>query len=213
VTFAALKTETFRRLQEAASSPVYFSAADVATALNEGYMELSDAAEWFERRQTIDLLHDRPYYDLRDVIGTALLTPGAAFNVQTNRWLRPSVPSELDAVDARWERHTSQPDRIVLRGLWWVGYTPRVQADSGTITQYYTALPDELRDDDDEPGFAEEFHEGIIEFALADLWAQDMETARALEAWQRYLAIEAGLIQSLQGRLGVPLVHGYARHA
>jgi hypothetical protein len=208
MTFAELKTDVARRLAEA-NGRVVWSDIEIATAINEGYAELSDATEWNERTIGIDLLASRPYYDLRTAVPEPLLGVGPAFDESTNRWLLPTAVRELDAHDRRWERVTGAPQRLILRGLWWAGLYPRVTSDAGVLRQYYTALPAPLSDDTDEPGFPEVFHDGPVYYALCDLWSLDGETARALAAWQSYLAIEAALAAYVDERVARPIVHGH----
>jgi hypothetical protein len=124
------------------------------------------------------------------------------------------VVGDLDGQDRRWERVVStsaSPDAVFTRGLWWIGYYPRVSSDTGGVKQYFTALPDAL-DDDAEPGFASDFHDGLVEFAVYDLWAQAGEATLALRAWGRYAAIEAELVQHQQGRGTTARVSGLGTH-
>jgi hypothetical protein len=208
MTFAEMQAETSRRLAEV-SGRVFWSDDDIAEAVNLGYTELSDATEWFEAYFEMDLLNDRPYYDLRTVIGDSFLALRPAWDEQSSRWLLPASVRMLDAHDRRWEGVTGEPQRFVLRGLWWLGLYPRIQSDVGLIKQYYTALPDPLDADDDEPGFPEAFHIGCVEFATADLFAQDGETKWALAAWSQYLRTEAALTAWVEGRASGPLMRGF----
>jgi hypothetical protein len=208
MTFGDMKQEVSRRLAEV-SGRVVWSDDEIATAILDGYAEMSDATDWYEASVGIDLLNDHHYYDLRAVIGETFLALRPAFDVQTNRWLIPSSVHELDAHDRRWERVTGEPYRVFLRGLWWLGFYPRIQTEAGVVTQYYTALPPPLSDDTDEPGFPETFHDGPIAFAMADLLAQDAESKLALLAWEEYLAIEAGLTAWVEGRASGPMLHGF----
>lgn len=214
MTRAELIARTFERLEESSTSPVFWSEDDIADALNEGYQEMSDAAEWFELWRTVDLCAERPYYDVRTIFeGQNILTPGRAFHEDTNRWLEPCSCADLDRKYRRWEQVTGAPEKMLIRGLWWLGYWPATGSESGTVKQYATALPDALDDDDDEPGFDEAFHEGPIEYALSVLLPQAGEVSAALEAWGRYLGIEAGLTAHVQGRGSVPQRHGYGGSA
>ena len=120
----------------------------------------------------------------------------------------PSSPHTLDAHDRRWERVTGEPQRFVMRGLWWLGLYPCVQADGGTVTLYDVELPEPLVEDDDEPTFPETYHIGCVEGGLADLWAADGEATWALTAWAAYLETEAALLAWLQHRGSGPLTHG-----
>lgn len=208
MTLAEMREEVIRRLAQGAAM-VAWTTDEIDAALNEGYLELSDASEWNEEYIDIDLLQDRPYYDLRTVVGCRLLAPGAAFDRQTNRWLLPTTVRQFDAHDRRWERVTGEPQRILTRGLWWLGYWPRVQSAVGSIKQYYTALPSPLCDHEDEPGFPEPFHLGCVDFAMVELWAQDGETQQALLAYAAYEQVEAALVSWVNERASDALIHGY----
>lgn len=208
MTFAEMRAEVLRRLAQG-SPQVAWTTDEIDTALNDGYLELSDASEWNEEYLDIDLLQDRPYYDLRTIVGCGFLAPGAAFDRQTNRWLLPTAVRQFDAHDRRWERVTGEPQRILTRGLWWVGYWPRLQSEVGSVKQYYTSLPKRLCLDDDEPGFPEVYHEGCVDFAMVELWAQDGETTLALLAAAKYQQVENDLVSWVNERASDALVHGY----
>lgn len=209
MTLAEQRGEVFRRLNESATAPVFWTVADVDEALNAGLMELSDASEWHEEYFEIDLLNNRPYYDMRTVIGPSFLALGRGWDEQTSRWLIPTSVPTLDAHDRRWERVTGEAQRIQVKGLWWLGLYPRIQSDVGLIKQYYTSLPKPMVEDTDEPGFPETYHDGCIWFALTELWAQDAETKRAMAAWKMYLDIEGGLVDWVNERAGGPARHGF----
>ncbi len=76
------------------------------------------------------------------------------------------------------------------------------------MKQYYKALPTPLSEDDDEPGFHDAYHYGLVEYALFDLYAQDAESNLALAHWQAYLGYETQLYEFTQRRAGMPLMHG-----
>lgn len=204
--FAALKAEVFRRLQEDSGSPVFWTEADVSAVLNEGLMELSDESEWYERTTTIDVLAGQRYYDLQTVLPSPLLTVGPVFNVTTNRWLDQVAPGDLDGNYRRWESNVGEAQQVLVRGLRWLGLYPVPNADSGELDLQYSALPDTLTEDGDEPGFPEPLHYGLVEYALAELWSQDAEVNKALAAWGAYLAYEARVRSWVQGRGAVPAV-------
>jgi hypothetical protein len=208
MTLTELRTEVFRRLQEDQSAPVFWTVAEVSAALNEGYHEISDATEWYERWVTIDLLRERPYYDLRYLLPQPVLSVGSALNEQTNRWLTPCSTRDLDSTYRKWEQTIGEPTHTLLRGLWWLRYWPYSGTEHGTVKQYYTSLPPALEAADDSPGIPEVLHYGLVEFALADLWAQDAEPTLATTAWKTYLAYEQALLDFVQGRAAVPMVHG-----
>lgn len=207
MTKGEMRAEVARRLAEVGGR-VFWSDDDINTAVNDGLMELADATEFNEASLEIDLREDRPFYDLRTLVGPTFLSLKPTFDPQTNRWLIPSSVAQMDTRDRRWEYVTGEPQRIFMRGLWWLGLFPRIQAEVGSLKLYHTALPAPLDDDADEPAFPDTFHMGCVAFAVADLWAQDGETARCLVAWAEYLVVEAQLDAWVQGRAAAPLMHG-----
>ena len=211
MTFSELIAETFRKLREVRSDTRYWMEEDVRTAINEGYVEISDAVEWNERYQIVDILLDRPYYDARTVLRSSFLVLGPAFNVTTSRWLIPTVPRDLEVGDLRWEERQAEPDRFLIRGLWWFSYWPWKHLASGQVKQYYCALPTPLEEDEDEPGFHSSCHYGLVEYALADLFAQDGETDLAWVHWKAYLVYETTLHGRKHGRSSIPLNRGMGR--
>lgn len=210
-----LRITTMRELEEALGAPVFWSADDVDSSLNEGYREMSDASEWYEIHRTVDILHSRPWYDARTVFyGQQILTIGRGFHVDTNRWLIPSSTGDLDATYARWEQvRPATPSRILRRGLWWFAYWPIHGADSGTIRQYATAIPPMMASGDESPGFPEVFHRGLVDYALSELLPQVGEVSKGMAAWRRYLSYESGLADYARGRGSIPQVNSHASDA
>lgn len=197
--FGELKAEVFRRLEESTSSPVYFTESEVADALNEGYQEISDASEWSETSVAIKLLPGQIYYWIGHSSVLAL-TPKQAFNNQSSRWLDWTTVGYLDRAHSQWEISQGQPDQMFTRGLGWIGFWPVTPSTGSTITLYCTTLPSALSSDSDTPGFPQEFHLGLVEYALYDLFAQEAEVQKALGFWGRYQAKEAELNQYVQRR-------------
>jgi len=210
MTKAELRADVYRRLEEVTGSPVYVSQADVDDALHDGYLEISDATEWREVYRTVDLCASRPYYDLRTLFGADLvvLRPLGAFHEDTNRWLTPISPRDLDGGYARWEQVIGPPDRLFTRGLFWIAYYPAIGSDSGTVKQYLAVLPDAL-DDEDAPGFDEDYHPALVEYALAEILPQIGEVTAAVAAWDAYTAYERALAAHMQNRGSVARQHGY----
>jgi hypothetical protein len=210
MTFGEITTEVLRRLREVSDgTEVFWRDTDVHTAINEGYAEISDATEWNEQWERIDLLVNRPYYDARTLLGDEFLVAGPAFNMTTNRWLIPTTTLHLDEGDWQWETRLAEPDRFIIRGLWWIGYWPIRNSEDGRIKQYYIAVPDPMTDDEDVPGFHQSFHYGLVEYALFDLHAQDGEFTLAADSWREYLIYEEKLRRYVQNRASIPLRHGW----
>lgn len=205
MTFAELQTEVFRRLDEDSSDPTFWSLADVKEALNDGYEEISDASEWYETDSPIDLVASQVYYDLTSVLGSnTILSPKGIFNTTTEQWLDFTTDRDMDAEMLQWEIVDGEPQKCLLRGLWWLGLFPR--PDSATpraVRVYYSALPAPLVDGGDLPGFPEEFQYGLVHFAVGDLLAAERSTEKALGHFAEYGGYAARLTKYVQGRIAV----------
>jgi hypothetical protein len=210
VTFLEMQEEVFKRLRESSSSPVFWTLDDVKDSINEGYGEISDSSEWFERVKVVDLLKLRPYYDVYSYLDKCFLRIDVAFNETTSRWLTHEHHATFDARDPRWEQRVAEPDHLLFRGIRWLSYWPYKGVESGRIRQYFVSVPPTLCDDTDEPGFPEQYHYGLVEYAVYDLLAQDNEVNLALEAWQAYQGYDQGLSSWVNKRIAIPYRGGNA---
>lgn len=200
MTFSQIQTEVRRRLNELNAN--FWSDSDVNRSINDGYDEMSDASEWYETSATVTTFANQTYYDMTSLTGSTVLSPKSCQNPTTKFWLHPVDPLFMDTqVHPRWGQIQSQPEYYLTRGLFQIGFAPKVNADS-TLTLYFTAMPAELSAASDTPGFPQEYHYGIVEYALYDLLSQDAETAKALVHWKQYLEFEGALVLYVQGRIG-----------
>lgn len=211
MTFGELIAETNRKLREVQADPRYWNEDDVKESLNEGYVEISDAVEWNEKYQIIEILKSQSYYDARTVLRSGYLVLGPAYNMTTSRWLIPVTPRDLEFGDLRWEEREAEPEYLMVRGLWWFSFWPVKQIAEGKVKQYYHALPTPLEDEEDEPGFHSSLHYGLVEYALFDLFSSDGETDLAWQHWKEYLTYESALHLMKQGRASAPLQRGMGR--
>ena len=197
--FSEMQTEVRRRLNE--TSATYWTDADIKRALNDGYEEMAESSEFYERHTTMDLLSGRTYYDLRYICEDTFISPRRIQNNQTERWLTQCTVGDLEKNYVRWEDNQGEPERFFIRGTWWLGLWPQPDADWGSVRLYYSATPPAMVLDDDEPEFAIEYHRGLIEYAVYDLLAQQAETKKALLCWGMYQGYESALIGEVQGRM------------
>lgn len=80
---------------------------------------------------------------------------------------------------------------------------------TGTVTLYFTAIHPPLTNDSDEPAFPVQFHRGLVEYVLFDLFASDAETAKALTHFQEYQKFEAALFLYVKGRIRHDRIGGW----
>lgn len=202
--FTALKLEVTRRLDESSSSPVFWTQAQIGESINKGLREIADATEYYETSDTIALTAATYAYDLTDStwsFSPTILSVRACHNDQTNRWMRPTTVKEMDRKYAKWETQVGEPDQYMLRGLWWLEFDLAVSSTAGTVTVYYTALPTDLSSGSDTPGFPQEYHLALVDYALYDCLCQEGENTKSLYYYGRYKEREEGLRRYVQQRL------------
>ena len=200
MTFAELQTKVRRKLNE--TSAIFWTDQDVVDAINEGYREMADAAEFYERQAMVPSINGHTYYDLSLILPDTFLSPRRAYNPTTARWLTPADPLNLDLhTYVQWELTEGEPESWLLRGNWWMGVWPKPDGDGVGMRLYYTAIPEDMANDDDEPAFDREFHEGLVEFAMSDLLSQKRETRKALLHWAEYIRYQEALKAYVEGRI------------
>ena len=200
MTFGDLQTRVRRKLNE--TSTVFWTDQDVKDAINEGYAEMADGTEFYERQAQVPMIEGHMYYDLSLGLPDTFLSPRRAQNVTTSQWLEPTDPLEMDYhTFPQWELTAGQPEKHFLRGNWWLGVWPKPSGDQIGQRFYYTSIPAPMEDDDDVPAFPVEFHDALIEYAMYDLLAQKREAKKALLHWDAYLAYEMGLRSFVNDRI------------
>lgn len=207
MTFLELQTEVARRIEESTGSPAFWTVAQIKEAINRGYRETADVAEWNETSTSLSLTANTTYYDLSTlIINTRILTVKRIYNDQTSRWLTPRDVLDFDRRFKQWENTTGEPGEFIVRGLWWLRFDRYKTATSGTVTVYYTAVPTDLSADGDTPAFPQEFHLALVEYAVADLLFQDAETKKGMKSWSRFLALQEGLRRHVNQRASLDRV-------
>jgi len=210
VTFLELQTEVFRRLEEDSSSPDFHTLQKIKDSINEGYEEISEATEWYETNLNISLTTST-YYDLSSLTTRPFLSLSRVFNNQINQWLVTTDYRELDNQFPMWEANTGEPTKILMRGAWWLGLYPKAPAASGTIKLYHTGMPAALSADGDTPGFPQEFHPALLDYATYDRLCHDRQFDKAMQYWQAYQQGEQKLAEYVRSRIRmdrVPMMGG-----
>ena len=198
MTLSEMKSSVRTQLNE--SGTEFYSDADIAASLQEGLDEMADLTEYFERYANIPVKTGHTYYDLRTVLPDTFLSPRRIWNSTTQRWLRPTDARDLDDHNfVQWELTSGQPEAYFVRGSWWLGTWPKASSDVGQLRFVYTAIPDDL-ENQESPAFPREFHAGIVDYAVYDLMAQQRETAKAMKYWESFLLHAARLGQHVQKR-------------
>jgi hypothetical protein len=205
MTFSELTAEVLRQLDENGST--FWQTPEVQAAINEGYQELSDVTEWYETSDTMTLVANETYQDLRDW-DDEILTLRHVWNATTSEWLDFIDVRELDfRAYRRWETNTGEPRHLFMRSPFTVGVYPH-ETTAGTLTVYYSAMPEELSAASDTPDLPREFHEALIEYALYDLLVQDGLVEAGLDHWKQFVGYQTGLNQWVRKKISRDRMYG-----
>lgn len=208
MTFLQLQKEVARRLGLDFANLEYHTLQQIKDAVNEGYECISEASEWYEVSQSISWTTGI-YYDLKTLCTKPFLRVLRMFNNATNWWLPVTTVRQMDEQDRRWELAAGgSPEKIFLRGSWWLGTYPHLDSASGTATLKHSAIPDAMSADGDTPGMPATFHKYIADYATYDLLCAEHEFARSMRYWQSYMVGEVLLVDWVQARVRLDRVGG-----
>lgn len=184
--------------------------SSIKDSINDGMEDLADYTEFNEETLGIDLQANTTYYNAFSLYDK-FLGFIRVFNDQTKRWIVPTGIAELDDAYPRWEISNGEPERIITRAAWIFGLWPRKTVTSGTITAHIVATTSPMVADGEVPGFPEEYHRALVEYAMYDQYCQDREIGKAMRRWQEYIIIRESLnrwVHSGRGRLDMDYVSG-----
>lgn len=203
MTFAELVAETFRRIGESQTAQVYWTEADVKSALNEGYLDFCEQTRCFEREAEVECVSRVGLMDLRTAFPYPVLGVRRIYGRTFNSPLAPTTVKARDDQYNRWEMATGVVRRYFVRGLYWLGLWP-VPDGEQKFRVSITSLPDALVNDLDEPQIPVQFHEALIHYAIYDLKLQEDEIKEALASWEDYLKLVAAASKYVGDQIRTP---------
>jgi hypothetical protein len=197
MTLSEIRARGLARLDELASAPVSFTAAELTAAVNRGQRLFAALSLSIERTGTLDLAagdvwrnllaaFPQWFLPLRCSRNTTAGTPTPALwgvpvwgeaiwgeldtetVIATNR-VRPATLAELDALDASWQNATGTGvQRYGVRGFNLAYFYPALTA-AGKLDFTYAAMPRAMAVDADEPEIPAENHAALIDYAVYEL--------------------------------------------
>lgn len=190
-----LKSETFRRLNESSTAPVFWTAADVTASLNEGYLDFCERTKLVSREADVECVRGVPYVDMR-AWRYPFLGLRRVFSRTINKPLPFANVAHVDTLENRWEMSSGNVQRVFMRGAYTLGFWPVPQVGE-VFRVTWTSMPDAMAYDYEQPEIPSEFHEALLFYAIYDLRAQEPETALALEAYGSYQQmVERGVLMA-----------------
>ncbi|MFQ5740250.1 MAG: hypothetical protein ACE5JX_14685 [Acidobacteriota bacterium] len=178
-----LRSQILEDLGEPSST--YWSPADVNDAIQAAHEDIAERTSWFEAVYSgVTIPASTRHYDASTLIPTPLFIRRIWVPAR-NQWLERKTALALDAEDRWWEQSNGPADHFMVRGMWHLGFHP-LDTSSWTCDIYAQALPSALENDSDEPGFPDEFHRLLVDFAIYDLQIQRGKLAQGLQSFEEY---------------------------
>ena len=200
MTRGELRTRILETLNEPASAPVFWSAAEINALIDEGMEVICEEAQAIKRTVFVPLRPGTAYYSLRS-LGPNIMAPWRLWLHTQERRLTVMSMSELDRQHETWPTVTGEPWHWFpvswdLFGLW-----PAPSAGGGVLRVDCLAWPRALQDDDEEPELLAADHDALTLYAVSEGSAKRWDVATMLSAWSLFLkAAGASTARSGVGR-------------
>ena len=171
-----IRTRILEALNESASSPVFFSTAQIDAVIDEAQEVLSEEAQAVKRTAYQALRDGTTYYYTRG-IANDIMAPYRIWLTHLNRRLVAVSLRELDVRHEHWIDVNGDPEVWFpvswdLFGIW-----PHPATGGGVMRIDYLAWPRSLQDDDDEPEIRRADHDAIVWYGIYDglmkMWAPE----------------------------------------
>lgn len=185
---------------ESGGSSTRYTDADIRTFINEGLECLAEATGFYERYVTIPLVGGKTYYDLRGYTPETVVRIKSIWSPQRNDWLKPAAFSNLDTT---WEQRAGDPQVFWVRGIHWIGVSPRPESGTtGKIRIYFAGLPGRFTHPQAVLGDLPDDHLPALEdYALYEMAAMDRQVKLSLLHWADYAKREKLLADFTDRRL------------
>jgi hypothetical protein len=162
-----IRTRILEALNESASSPVFFSTAQIDAVIDEAQEVLSEEAEAVKRTAYQALRDGTTYYYTRS-IASDIMAPYRIWLTHLDRRLTAVSIRELDVRHEQWIVVNGDPEVWFpvswdLFGIW-----PSPATGGGVMRIDYLAWPRSLQDDDDEPEIRRADHDAIVWYGIYD---------------------------------------------
>ena len=195
MTLADLRARTLNRLNEDATTPIYWTAPEITNALNEGQRLYALITLCLEAIVTFPLTSGTAFYHTLATYSDWLL-PLRVQSAAGKRVL-PASLDELDALDDAWTSQRIAPTHYGCRG-WDLLY---VRGSGGPLTVTYARAPLTMALDADAAEIQDAYQPCLIEYAIGRVRAKQGgdEYQKSVPYFKRFLdAAKAGATDSLE---------------
>lgn len=183
MTLAEIRQEVVERLYD--TGFVQFDTDNLNDSIFDGYQEVALLTGCIEKVQTVNFVGQLTYYKMTDYISD-YFRPLGIWNVDTNRWLEPVTYKELSTYGYNWEVQNGQPIVYSVLGWDYICIYRKPATNEGSMAVFYSAQATQLSDSE-EPEIPSEYHDVLINYAVADMLDQNLEYRKSTQAYADYL--------------------------
>jgi hypothetical protein len=181
-----IRTRILEALNESASSPVFFSTAQIDAVIDEAQEVLSEEAQAVKRTAYQALRDGTTYYYTRG-IASDIMAPYRIWLTHLDRRLVAVSLRELDVRHEHWIDVNGDPEVWFpvswdLFGIW-----PSPATGGGVMRIDYLAWPRSLQDDDDEPEIRRADHDALVLYGVYDGLMKGWSWQRATEIFNLFM--------------------------
>ena len=187
MTVGDLQTLVLQRLGEDASKPVYYTGAEVLSALNEAQRIMVLLTLCLERTETFPLSVGTAFYRPRTVLSDWLLP--LRVRLSGGARLRPARLEDLDALDSGWQARPGYPDRYCSLGFNLLAINRQPEGPASLVVTY-AKTPTKLQGVAETPEVPTEYHQALADYAINRLRMKEggQEFTKTTPYGDRFLA-------------------------
>jgi len=181
-----IRTRILESLNESASSPVFFSIAQIDEAINEGMEILAEEANAIKRTAFTALRPATTYYYTQG-IATDMMAPYRIWLTHLDRRLVAISMADLDARRERWIRTSGDPEYWFSISWNLFGIYPAPASGGGVMRIDYLAWPRPMLDDSDEPEFLLADRDSLVLYGVYDGLLKMLDFSRAMLVFSEFI--------------------------
>ena len=181
-----IRTRILEALNESATSPIFFSTAQIDAVIEEGAEVLAEEAAAVKRTVYQALKDGTTYYYTRS-IAADIMAPYRIWLTHLDRRLTAVSLRELDVRHEHWIDVTGDPEVWFpvswdLFGIW-----PHPATGGGVMRIDYLAWPRALQDDDDEPEIRRADHDALVWYGIYDGLMKGWSVEKAMQLFNLFV--------------------------
>lgn len=187
MTRGEVRARILHGLNESATAPVFFTAAEIDGVIDEALEVLAEEVSAAKRTVLLPLQDGCMFYSLR-ALAPDCLAVTRLWDEARQRRLEPTTMDELDAQHQTWLTVTGEPRQWFPVSWDLFGLYPGVATGGSLLRADYLAWPRALQHDDDRPELLDADHEALVRYGVYDGAMKRWDVVTGLTAWNLFLS-------------------------